>query len=239
MMKNLLFYKIGVILVEVSCFIALTLSQEMNAKMNSYNLQMTSNSDGTMLKFISPETDVQNTYLKKPPKVQVNDIPLPVALVLPALGLSLTLNPKMSIEGELPEYTNTNVKTNPKIVNVEKVLHTHHDVQPIIKHFARPRNGMNLVDMINDRDAKRIESDEQYGSYIDVAGGDGADGAGGNVLDGVSDSNVRKYIRKSSKRKNDVAGKSLLLRKNKYLKDSKYKNKLKKKRKINNSSKNN
>lgn len=98
---------------------------------------------------------------------------------------------------------------------------------------------MNLVDMINDRDAKRIESDEQYGSYIDVAGGDGAGGAGGNVLDGVSDSNVRKYIRKSSKRKNDVAGKSLLLRKNKYLKDSKYKNKLKKKRKINNSSKNN
>ena len=218
-MKKLLFHRLVIILV-ASCYIPKTSSQEMNAKMNSYNLQMTSNSDGTMLKFISPETDVQNTYLKTPPKVQVNDIPLPVALVLPALGLSLTLNPKMSIEGELPEYTYTNVKTNPKIVNVEKVLHTNHDVQPIIKHFARPRSHgfMELIDA--DRDTKGIDN-KQYGNFIDDV--DTPDGP-------IFDFDERKLTEKTSRWMENFARKSFEITKNKQFKHPKHRKKLKKKK---------
>ncbi|XP_066923467.1 uncharacterized protein [Clytia hemisphaerica] len=124
-------------------------AQEMNAKLNSYNLQVTSNTDGSMFKFISPQTDVQNTLLKEPPKVQVKDLNLPTALVMKDLALTLTVNPSMDVEGDLPEYKYTPAKEHPKIYNVVKVLHTHHDVEPIVKEFAKSSgddNGSGLSD---------------------------------------------------------------------------------------------
>ena len=196
-----------------TCFIAVAFSQEMNAKMNSYNMQMTANSDGTMLKFVSPETDVQNTYLQTPPKVQVNDIPLPVALMLPVLGLSLTLNPKMSIEGDFPEYQYTNAKTNPKIVNVEKILHTNHDVQPIIKHFART-SSRSYENLLRDG-AKKFDGEEDVdfdGNQSDLIDEEteerqyaGDTFAGGNELRGdflhVKDRDFSRRKEKKKKRK--------------------------------------
>ena len=137
-MERFSFYLLHVVL--STSFIAVTFSQEMNAKMNSYNMQVTANKDGTMLKFLSPETDVQNTYLRTPPKVQVNDIPGKVALLTPQLADVTSSNPKMSIKGELDAYKYQNAKTNPKLYKLVKVLHTNHDVEPI-RAFTKEVNG--------------------------------------------------------------------------------------------------
>jgi len=61
----------------------------------------------------------------------------PVTLLTPKSATALIIDPKMSIDGQMPEYTYKPAKANPKIYNVLKLLHTHHDVEPIAQTFMK------------------------------------------------------------------------------------------------------
>ena len=133
-MKRFLSFQIAIVCFS-TCFITEVYSQEMNAKANSYNMQVTANKDGTTMKFLSPETDVKNNYLKIPPQVMVQDSKQ-FTMLTPILANIMTNNPKMSVDGDLDPYTYKNAKTNLKIYKLVKVLHTNHDVEPT-KTFAK------------------------------------------------------------------------------------------------------
>ena len=122
----------------------LVCAKEMNAKSNSYNMQVTVNKDGSMLKFLSPETEVKNDFLP-PPKVMIMDATM-ISTILPKMALVASSNPKMSVDGETKAYQYKNAKTNPKIYNLVQHLHdTDTGVAPLKVFFKKNNTGSTTV----------------------------------------------------------------------------------------------
>lgn len=97
--------------------------QNLDAKMNSYHVHVTANKEGTMLKYISPETDVKSTMTDMP-KVDVSDAKLLTAMITKANADIVLLHPKMSVDGKFPEYTYVIPKKNKThFYNIEKIVH--------------------------------------------------------------------------------------------------------------------
>lgn len=105
------------------CTHHLVLCQNLDATMKSYNIHVTTNDEGTMLKYISPETDVKST-MKDIPKVDVRDAKLLTALITKKNADIVLKHPKMSIDGKFPEYSYAIPKKNKTtFYDIHKIVH--------------------------------------------------------------------------------------------------------------------
>lgn len=89
----------------------------LEAKKNSYGIELKTTSLGTELNYLNPEIDVKGKVVKDL-KVDSDDAKLVLAMITPKSGDVILFHNKMSVEGDLPKYSYSVKKRKPEYVGI-------------------------------------------------------------------------------------------------------------------------